>query len=101
MGPFLEVLLTYPRCKYIQTLVNRDHPQDHRQLVTGTTWAPSYAGASSRHEALVLMDVHCSPQSTVVGLVAGPAVSLLALIDLREGKQAVVSISLSGRLRDP
>lgn len=87
--------------QYIQTLVNRDRPQDHRQFVTGTMWAPSYAGASSRCEALVLMDIHCSSQSTVVGLVAGPAVSLLALIDLREGAQAVVSISASGRLRDP
>lgn len=47
------------------------------------------------------MGIRRSPQSTVVGLVAGPAVSLLDLKDLREGKQAVASVSLSGGLGDP
>lgn len=47
------------------------------------------------------MDIHCLPQSTVVRLVAGPAVSLLALIDLREETQAVISIRASGGLGDP
>lgn len=82
-------------------LVDRNHPQDHGQLVTGIMWAPSWVGESPRHEAQVLMGICCSPQATVVGLGARPALSLLVLIDLHGGKQAAAPVSLSGRLRDP